>query len=76
MDEAALARRRDPGAPADRGPGLKGALVVAAFLALVSAMCFALAAALQQRGQLANHETGMPAGPAVAQTAVTGKTLS
>jgi hypothetical protein len=43
---------------------------VAALLALVPAMCFALAAALQQRGQFALAHAGSavqgPAGPAVA----------
>jgi hypothetical protein len=43
---------------ADGGPGLGGAIVVAAFLALVSAMCFALAAALQQRGQFTLAHAG------------------
>ena len=50
---AALSRRT-----ADGSPGLRGAIVVAAFLALVSAMCFALAAALQQRGQFTLAQAG------------------
>jgi hypothetical protein len=62
-------------------PGLRGAIVVAAFHALVSVLRFALAAASQQQGgavliTVANRETPVPGQPTGTRGALAGETLS
>jgi hypothetical protein len=64
---------RGVGRTLDGGLGLRGAIVVAAFLALVSATCFALAGAVLIT--LSNPEALAPGRPPATRSPVTGETL-